>query len=116
MKFLKLIRYENLILLAAAQLIFRFGFLEMHPNLPLALNTWQYLLFVLAGVLIAAGGAIMENISGNDKYNQVISEDHGYNYFIIVNVVAVSIGAYLAYHIGNFTFITGFILGSAMLY
>ena len=34
MKLLKLVRYENLLLLAFAQLIFRYGFLEQQANLP----------------------------------------------------------------------------------
>lgn len=116
MKLLKLVRYENLLLLAFAQLIFRYGFLEQQANLPMALNHWQYLLFVLACALIAAAGAVMENISGNDRHPEGVSEDYGYNLFMIFNVAALSIGAYLSYHIGNMQFVTGFIIGSGMLY
>jgi 4-hydroxybenzoate polyprenyltransferase len=52
MKYLKLIRYQNLLILAFMQLIFRYGFLKLQ-NIPLALTDWQYLLLVLSTVLIA---------------------------------------------------------------
>jgi 4-hydroxybenzoate polyprenyltransferase len=46
MNCLKLIRYQNLLLLAFMQLIFRYGFLKLQ-NIPLALNDFQYVLLVL---------------------------------------------------------------------
>ncbi len=55
MNFLKLIRFQNLIMLAIMQLIFRYGFLKLQ-GIPLALNDWQYLLLVLSTICIAAGG------------------------------------------------------------
>ena len=55
MKFLKLIRYQNLLMIALMQLIFKYGFLDLQ-NIPLALNDWQYLLLILTTVLLAAGG------------------------------------------------------------
>lgn len=116
MKLLKLIRYENLIILAVAQLLFRYGFLELHDGLPLALNDWQYVLFVLASVLIAGGGFLMNAISGPDKHLQPVTEEQGYNYFMAFNLTGLGIGAYLSYHVGNMQFVTAFILGSAMLY
>ena len=61
MKYLKLIRYQNLLMLALMQLIFRYGFLELQ-NIPLDLVDWQYILLVLATVCIAAGGYIVNNI------------------------------------------------------
>ena len=64
MKYLKLIRYQNLLMLALMQLIFRYGFLKLE-NIPLALADWQYLLLVLATVLLAAGGYVINNIFAN---------------------------------------------------
>ena len=61
MNYLKLIRYQNLLMLALMQLIFRYGFLELQ-NIPLALADWQYCMLVLATVCIAAGGYIINNI------------------------------------------------------
>ena len=62
MKYLKLIRYQNLLLLAFMQLIFRYGFLKMQ-NISLALTDFQYALLVLSTVLIAAAGYIINDIS-----------------------------------------------------
>jgi 4-hydroxybenzoate polyprenyltransferase len=61
MKFLKLIRYQNLLLLALMQLVFRFGYLEL-IKIPLSLFYWQYSLLVFATVLIAAGGYVINDI------------------------------------------------------
>ena len=116
MNFLKLIRYQNLILLAVAQLIFRFGFLELQPNLPLSLNTWQYLLFVLASVLIAAGGGIMDTISGHCKESDIISEEKGYNIYMGVTLVGVGLGGYIASVNMRTEFVAAFIVAAAMLY
>jgi 4-hydroxybenzoate polyprenyltransferase len=49
MKYLKLIRYQNLLILAFMQLIFD-TVLKLQ-NIPLALTDWQYLLLVLSTVL-----------------------------------------------------------------
>jgi len=116
MKFLKLIRYQNLILLAVAQLIFRFGFLELQPNLPLSLNTWQYLLFVLSSVLIAAGGGIMDTISGYGKESTIISEEKGYNIYMAVTLIGVGLGGYIASANMRTEFVAAFIVAAAMLY
>jgi hypothetical protein len=116
MKFLKLIRYDYLILLAFTQLIFRYGFLELQPNLPMVLNDWQYLLLVLASVLIAAGGAIMEAISGPDKHNQIITEEKGYNIYMAVTLTGIALGGYIAHLNMRIEFIAAFVVAAAMLY
>lgn len=116
MKILKIVQYEYLILLAAAQLIFRYGFLEQQPHLPLALNGWQYLLLVLSSVLIAAGGAVMEAISGPEKHNQEITEEKGFNIYMAVTLIGVALGGYIAYLNMRTEFIAAFIVGAAMLY
>lgn len=116
MKLLKIMRYENLILLAASQLIFRYGFLELQPELPMVLNHWQYLLLVVASVLIAAGGGVMETISGPDKYNEHITEEKGYNIYMAVTLTGIALGGYIAYLNMRLEFIAAFIVGAAMLY
>jgi hypothetical protein len=55
MNYLKLIRYQNLLLLAFMQLVFRYGFLKFQ-NISLGLTDFEYVLLVLATVLIAAAG------------------------------------------------------------
>lgn len=125
MSFLKLIRYQNLILLALMQLVFRYGFLESQ-SIPLALNDWQFALLVLSTVCIAAGGYLINNIfdKGTDEINKPqdvvigkqISESMGYNIYIALNVVGVGIGFYLANAIHKSNFAAVFIIIAATLY
>ena len=125
--FLKLIRYQNLLMIAFMQLIFRYGFLKIQ-NVPvsLALADWQYVLFVLSTVCIAAGGYIINNImdqetdSINKPENLVvgkyISESSAYNYYIVLNIIGVCIGFYLSNVINKPNFAAIFIIITATLY
>lgn len=125
MKYLKLIRYQNLLLLAFMQLLFRYGFLKFQ-NIFLSLNDWQYLLLVLATVLIAAAGYVINDILDqetdydNDKGNvivgKLISEKVAYNLYFILNITGVGIGYYLANVIHKPSFAGAFIIISATLY
>lgn len=116
MKILRLFKIQNLALLAFTQLVFRYGFLAQQEGLPLALNHWQFTLLVLASVLIAAGGFLMEAISGADKYNAGISEAQGYNIYGVLNIAAIGIGYYLSSLIGKTQFIAVFVIAASMLY
>ena len=117
--FLKLIRYQNLLMLAFMQLLFRYGFLKMQP-IPLALSDLQYALLVLSTVLIAAGGYIINNIVDqnsdiDNKPNEVvvgktISEKSAYTIYVILNIIGVGIGFYLSNSIGKPNFSLLFIL------
>lgn len=125
MKFLKLIRYQNLLMIALMQLIFKYGFLDLQ-DIQLALNDWQYFLLILTTVLLAGGGYLINNIfdketDGINKPDDVvvgkfISEDKAFNTYIAFNIVGVGIGFYLANVIGKPAFALVFILISAVLY
>ena len=125
MNYLKLIRYQNLLMLALMQLIFRYGFPEMQ-NIPLALADWQYGLLVLATLSIAAGGYILNNIfdvetdTKNKPENVIvgkfISETKAYNWYIAFTVIGVAIGFYLSNVIGKPSFASIFIVIAATLY
>ncbi len=125
MYYLKLIRYQNLLLLAFMQLIFRYGFLKFQ-NIPLALNHFQYGLLVLSTVLIAAAGYIINDILDQEtdydnRPNSVIvgksiSEKAAYNLYFVLNIVGVGIGYYLANVIQKPSFAGAFIIVSATLY
>ncbi len=125
MKYLKLIRYQNLLLLAFMQLLFRYGFLKFQ-NIFLSLNDWQYGLLVLATVLIAAAGYVINDILDqetdydNDKGNvivgKLISEKAAYNLYFALNISGVGIGYYLASVIHKPSFAGAFIIVSATLY
>lgn len=123
--FIKLIRYQNLLMLAFMQLVFRFGFFKFQ-NIPLALNDWQYGLLVLSTVLLAAGGYVINNILDQEtdsinKPNNVIvgnsiSETKAYNIYVALNCVGVGIGFYLSNVIEKPGFASVFILIAASLY
>jgi 4-hydroxybenzoate polyprenyltransferase len=125
MKYLKLIRYQNLLLLAFMQLIFRYGFLKFQ-EIPLALNHFQFGLLVLATLLIAAAGYIINDIldqetdydnrPGNVIVGKSISEKTAYNLYFILNVLGVGIGFYLSNVIQKPSFTGAFIIVSATLY
>lgn len=115
MKFLKLIRYENLLLLAFTQFIFRYAFLEQQEGLPLALNDWQYALFVLACVFIAAGGFLINAMLDRNKpFDQ--AEGISYNIYAALNIAGVGIGFYIANLVGSPGFSAVFIVVAATLY
>lgn len=125
MKFLKLIRYQNLLLLALMQLIFRYGFLKQQ-NINLTLANWQYVLLVLATVCIAAGGYIINNIfdqqtDSENKPDEVIvgthiSESMAYNLYAAFTIVGVGIGFYLSNVILKPSFATIFVVIASCLY
>jgi len=125
MNFLKLIRFQNLIMLAIMQLIFHYGFLKLQ-DMPLALNDWQYLLLVLSTVCIAAGGYLINNVfdKATDEINKPddvvvdkgISEAMAYNLYIVLNIIGVGAGFYLSNLIGKPGFALLFIVISGTLY
>ena len=125
MKYLKLLRYQNLLLLAFMQFLFRYGFLKFQ-NIFLSLNDWQYGFLVLATILIAAAGYVINDILDqetdydNDKRNvivgKLISEKAAYNLYFALNITGVGIGYYLANVIQKPSFAGAFIIVSATLY
>jgi 4-hydroxybenzoate polyprenyltransferase len=125
MNYLKLIRYQNLLMLALMQLLFRYGFLNFQ-SIPLALNDWQYLLLVFATVMIAAGGYAINNImdQATDNYNKPnqvvvgkgISEVNAYNVYFFVTILGVGTGFYISNVIAKPGFAAIFIVISATLY
>ena len=125
MNFLKLIRYQNLMMLAFMQVIFRYGFFKFQ-NIPLALADWQYGLLVLSTILLAAGGYVINNIYDQEtdsvnKPNNVIvgrsiSETQAYNLYFALTVSGVAIGFYLSNVIQKPGFASIFILVAATLY
>lgn len=125
MNCLKLIRYQNLLMLAFMQLTFRYGFLELQ-NIALALADWHYILLVLATLSIAAGGYIINNIfdvetdlvnkSKNVVVGHFISETRAYNLYIGFTVTGVLIGFYLSNVIEKPSLASMFIVIAATLY
>lgn len=125
MKFLQLIRYKNLLLIALMQLVFRFGYLEQ-VQIPLSLFYWQYALLVFATVLIAAGGYVINDIFDQEtdqinKPNKVIkgkyiSESAAYNLYAGLTITGVGCGFILANSVDHSNFAILFVLLATLLY
>jgi 4-hydroxybenzoate polyprenyltransferase len=125
MKYLKLIRYPNLIMLAIMQFIFRYGFTKQQ-NIGLSLADWQYALLVLSTICIAAGGYIINNIfdvatDSDNKPNDVvvgktISENNAYNLYAGFTIIGVGIGFYLSNVIQKPGFAAVFVIVASTLY
>lgn len=125
MKFLQLIRYKNLLLIALMQLVFRFGYLEQ-VQIPLSLFYWQYALLVFATVLIAAGGYVINDIfdQETDQINKpdkviigkYISESTAYNLYAGLTITGVSCGFILANSVDHSNFAILFVLLATLLY
>ena len=123
--FLKLIRYQNLLLLAFMQLLLRYGFLKLQ-NVPLSLADWQYGLLIASTILIAAAGYVINDIfdQGTDAVNKPkqvivgknISEGSAYNIYVALNIAGVGIGFYLTNVIQKPSFAAIFIVVAATLY
>lgn len=125
MKYLKLIRYQNLLLLALMQLIFRFGYLEL-INIPLSLWYWQYALLITATVLIAAGGYVindifdqetdLENHSKKTIIGNSITESKAYIIYASLTISGVLCGFILANSVEKSNFAVIFVLIATLLY
>jgi len=125
MNYLKLIKYQNLLLLVMMQLVFRYLFLTQ-SYIDLALTDFNYLLLVLSTVCIAAGGAVMQHIMNQEEdeikqpkhrlVGTTITEAAAYNWYISLTIVGVGIGFYLANVIYKPTFASLFVLVATLLY
>ncbi len=131
MNFFKLIRIQNLAMIAFMQLLFRYTlmktatFTELTPTFNfLALSHLQFFSLVLATVLIAAGGYIINDIMDQETdeiakkriVGVSISEKAAYNYYVICNIIGVGIGFYLSNVINKPSFTAFFIITAALLY
>ena len=126
MNFLKLIRYQNLLMLALMQLVFHFVFFKNQPELELALSDFEFILLVIATVCIAAGGYVINNIvdQETDEFSKPenvivgkhISEGMAYNIYVAFNIIGVGIGFYLSNIIQKPMFSAVFIVVAGTLY
>lgn len=125
MKYLKLIRYQNLLFIALVQIFIKYGL--FHPfGIDITLNAFGFSLLVIATLCLAAAGNIINDIYDVeiDKINKPtkrligtsISEKSANKLFIILNIVGVAIGFYLSNMIDKPGFSALFIVISALLY
>jgi len=125
MKYLNLIRYKNLLLIALTQALFHFVFLKNHTGY-IALNNLQFLLLIIATISIAAGGYIINDIEDQyaDSINKPekqyigkhIKENSAFYLYMVLTILGVSIGYYLSKIVGKNSFVGYFIITSLLLY
>ncbi|MEW5675815.1 geranylgeranylglycerol-phosphate geranylgeranyltransferase [Flavobacterium enshiense] len=126
MKFLKLIRFQNLIMLALMQLVFHFVFFKNQQEPFVALTDLEFILLVISTVMIAAGGYVINNIMDQETdeiakpknviVGKHISEGMAYNIYIALNIIGVGIGFYLSNLIQKPMFASIFIVVAGTLY
>jgi len=122
---LKLIRFPNLLIIALAQILIRYG-LYVPFNATPALSDLQFALLVVATLAITAAGYVINDIYDQeiDRINKPnsriignkISEKKAHTLFMVLNVIGVGIGFYLANSIQRPVFVGFFILISILLY
>ncbi|KAA1244710.1 geranylgeranylglycerol-phosphate geranylgeranyltransferase [Aquimarina sp. RZ0] len=117
--FLKLIKFDNLFLIAIAQLCVKYGLFDPF-GIDITLNGFGITLLVLSTICITAAGNIGIEIytseHTNGLLNGVISEKAANLWFIIFNVIGVLIGFYMSNLIGRPGFVALFIIISGVFY
>ena len=127
--FLRLIRVENLAIIALTQILVRFFIVipvfELY-KLPLALNNMEYILFILATLCIAAAGYIINDyfdvsIDSVNKPMQVMvgnifSKKEAFRYHLILNFIGSLLGLYAGWQAGNYKLGFVFIMIAGLLW
>ncbi|MEM1003028.1 MAG: geranylgeranylglycerol-phosphate geranylgeranyltransferase [Bacteroidota bacterium] len=129
MKFLNLIRWKNLLIVALVQVLIKFVLLEPFTNisgLSTTLTSIGFATLVIATLCIAAAGYIINDIHDvtADKINKPdrviidndISEKTATRWFIALNIIGVGLGYLISYQIGKSDFFGIFIIISGLLY
>ncbi|MES2838367.1 MAG: geranylgeranylglycerol-phosphate geranylgeranyltransferase [Bacteroidota bacterium] len=112
--FLKLIRFQNLFLIALTQYAIRYGiiypFVKASNFFELQISHGQFALIVLSTVLVAAAGYIINDYFDNkidfiNKPQDVIVGKHikrrvAMAWHVVFNVLGVSLGFYMGYKVG----------------
>jgi len=128
--FLNLIRWKNLIMIAAVQLLIKYALFEVTfvdgTPVATALNGSRFFILVLATLCIAAGGYIINDIYDmeTDAVNKPnkrivgksISEATANKLYLLFTFVGVCLGFYLSNSIGKPRFFGFFVIIAASLY
>ncbi|MBP2832100.1 UbiA family prenyltransferase [Aquimarina sp. U1-2] len=116
--YLKLIKFDNLLILAFAQLCIKFGLFSPF-GIAITLSNFGIILLVIATILIAAAGNIIIAIYEQENKGLLhggITIKSAYRLFVIFNVIGVLIGFYLANLVNKPSFAALFILVSGAFY
>lgn len=129
MKFLNLVRWKNLLIIAFVQILIKFALLEPFTTisgLSTTLSTIGFATLVIATLCIAAAGYIINDIYDltADRINKPdkviidngISEKTATRWFIALNIIGVGLGYLISYQVGKSDFFAIFIIISGLLY
>ncbi len=121
--FLRLIRWKNLSMIAAIQLLFKYVYLPAF-GIATVLNPIHFTLLILATISIAAAGNIINDIEDIEadvinKPSKVLVTKHlskkkASQYYYLCNLVGIVVGFYIAFHVNHASFVATFI-GTALL-
>ncbi len=125
MKYLNLIRWKNLLIIALVQVLIKYA-LFLPFKIDITLNWFGFILLVLSTLCIAAAGYVINDVYDIEtdlvnRPNKVIigksvSEKIANNLFITLNIIGVLIGFYLSHLVGKSSFFALFVIISALLY
>lgn len=123
--YLKILRPVNLLLIVLAQFLLKYTLLEP-SGVSLSLSSASFALFVLAMILVAAGGNVINDIYdvNIDKINKPskvyvgsrISEKKAFNYYMVLTIMGVGIGFYVSNSVDKPALNVLFIGTAALLY
>lgn len=123
--YFKLIRPINILMIIYVQVMIKYVIFGKN-EVVVAMSDFQFALLVLATVLIAAAGNVVNDIFdvNVDSINKpakiivwrIIPEKAAYNFYIILNVLGVAVGFYLSNQLGRPGLAAIFIVISALLY
>ncbi|OIQ30474.1 MAG: prenyltransferase [Bacteroidetes bacterium MedPE-SWsnd-G2] len=125
MALLNLIRYKNLLIIAAVQILIKYFLFEPF-GITVMLNGFGLFLLILSTICLAAAGYIINDVYDVEtdlinKPNKVIvgkaiSEKQANRLFVLFNIIGVAVGFYLSHLVGKSNFFRLFVIISATLY
>ena len=123
--FLKMIRYQNLLMIIMTQVLVKYFLFEPFA-IATTLDSVDFSLLVLSMICLAAAGNIINDLEDVDAdvinkpqeilIGKAISETSAYYWFLALNILGVGIGFYLSNLVGKPSFVALFIIPSAFLY
>lgn len=126
---LRLTRWVNLVIIALSMVLFQYCVIHTYlyaADVPLTMTVPYFALLVLAVVLIAAGGNVVNDYLDYEQdaehrpdrviIGRYISIDNAFNLQLGLNVSGILIGFFLAWHMGNMRLGYVFISAVALLW
>jgi 4-hydroxybenzoate polyprenyltransferase len=127
--FLKLIRWSNLVIIIASMSIILFFVISTGLNITIfsgGLSFVEFLLLMLATVLIAIGGYITNDISdintdsvnkpGKNSIENTFSIEFANNLYLITTITGVLVGVFVSYLVNQINFSLIFVLSAGLLW